>query len=78
MPRHALQWRLSGSLPPDLQVARERLQLVLRQQRGTQPGGPIVDLALLQVRMLRPRVRMLCPALVLRFGGVFPDYNLTI
>ena len=30
------------------QVARERLQLVLRQQRGTQPGGPIVDLALLQ------------------------------
>ena len=35
---------------PALQVARERLQLVLRQQRGTQPGGPVVDLALLQAR----------------------------
>ena len=29
-------------------MARERLQLVLRQQRGNQPGGPIVDLAMLQ------------------------------
>ena len=41
---------VSGCASPALQVARERLQLVLRQQRGTMPGGPIVDLALLQVR----------------------------
>ena len=41
-------------------MARERLQLVLRQQRGLGAGGPIVNLALLQARVHSPYAAPYC------------------